>query len=63
MTRKLVILVLGSRMGVQDILIYELLYCLINDASDMELFHAKFIGTFFYSLVHARIFKNLNKLI
>lgn len=54
---------LGSRMGVQDILIYELLYCLINDASDMELFHAKFIGTFFYSLVHAHIFKNLNKLI
>lgn len=38
--------VLGSRMGVEGILIYELFYCLINDdASDMELFHAEFIGT------------------
>lgn len=34
-------------MGVEGIFIYELFYCLINDdASDMELFHAEFIGTF-----------------
>lgn len=49
-------------MGVQGILTYELFYCLINDASDMDLFHAEFIGTFFYPLVYARIFKNLRKL-
>lgn len=50
-------------MGVHGILIYELFYCLISDSSDMELFHAEFIATFFYSLVYSHIFKNLSKLI